>query len=122
MARRWLTDDMLGQRLFQQACAGCHLPNGDGRQSHWAALRGVANRGRSRRHQPRSGADAGTEIETSQGTMFMHAFTGAYTDEELAALGNYTIGQFGFRQGTITAAEIHAQRDPGTDRLAKPSS
>ncbi len=27
--------------------------------------------------------------------MFMHAFTSAYTDEEVAALANYTCAQFG---------------------------
>jgi mono/diheme cytochrome c family protein len=28
----------LGARIFAEACAGCHLPNGTGRQSPWAAL------------------------------------------------------------------------------------
>lgn len=30
----------LGPRVFVQACVGCHLPDGTGRQSPWAALRG----------------------------------------------------------------------------------
>lgn len=115
-------DEMLGQHLFQQTCEGCHLPNGDGRQSDWAALRGAQSVGDPAGTNIIQVLTHGTKIETDQGTMFMPAFNSSYTDEELAALGNYTIGQFGFRQGTITAAEIHAQRDPGTDRLAKPSS
>ena len=35
----------LGARLFAQACAGCHLPNGNGRQSPWAALAGSQTAG-----------------------------------------------------------------------------
>jgi mono/diheme cytochrome c family protein len=102
--------DTLGPRLFQDACAGCHLPNGQGRQSAWAALGGSQSAGDPAGTNIIQVLTQGTNIETSQGTMFMHPFTGAYTDDELAALGNYTISQFGFRQGTITAAEIKAQR------------
>src|ERR1700690_1118375 len=32
--------DQRGSRLFAQACTGCHLLNGEGRQSPWASLRG----------------------------------------------------------------------------------
>jgi mono/diheme cytochrome c family protein len=102
--------DTLGSRLFAQACAGCHLPSGDGRQSPWAALRG------SRTASDPAGTNLvqvlthGTQIRTSQGLAFMHPFTGAYTDEELAALANYTIGQFGHRPGTITPDQIRRQR------------
>jgi mono/diheme cytochrome c family protein len=100
----------LGESLFQDACAGCHLPNGQGRQSAWAALRGAQSVGDPAGLNIIQVLTQGTNIETAQGTMFMHPFTGAYTDNELAALGNYTISQFGFRQGSITPAEISAQR------------
>jgi mono/diheme cytochrome c family protein len=104
------TGNRLGQSLFQDACEGCHLPNGAGRQSAWAALRGAQSVGDPNGTNIIQVLTQGTNIETAQGTMFMHPFTGAYTDNELAALGNYTIGQFGFRQGDITPAEIQAQR------------
>ena len=42
--------------------------------------------------------------------MFMHRFTAAYTDQELAAAGNYVIGQIGGRQGRITAEQIAEAR------------
>jgi len=35
---------------------------------------------------------------------------GAYTNAELAALGNDAIGQFGFRQGRITPQQIEAAK------------
>jgi mono/diheme cytochrome c family protein len=101
--------DSRGRRLFVQACTGCHLLDGEGRQSPWAALRGD--------HSTRepSGTNVvqvliqGSQIETRQGSMFMHSFTGGYSDDELAAIGNFVIGQFGLRQGTITPEQIRAQ-------------
>jgi mono/diheme cytochrome c family protein len=114
--------DTLGPRLFQDACQGCHLPNGNGRQWAWAALRGSQSAGDPAGTNIIQVLTHGTHIETSQGTMFMHPFTGAYTDNELAALGNYTISQFGFRHGQITPARIHAQRNPEATRDNKPTS
>ncbi|HET6234246.1 MAG TPA: cytochrome c [Acetobacteraceae bacterium] len=102
----------LGSRLFMQACAGCHLPNGDGRQSPWAALRGADTAGDPAGTNLVQVLTHGTQIQTSQGLMFMDKFTGAYTDQELAALANYTTSQFGFRPGKITPEQIRKQRGP----------
>jgi mono/diheme cytochrome c family protein len=114
--------DTLGARLFVQACAGCHLPNGEGRQSPWAALGGAHSLGDTAGTNLMQVLTHGTGIETSQGVMFMHAFTGGYTDDELAALANYAIGQFGLRQGSVTAQQIRAQRGPEKAAAGKPSS
>jgi mono/diheme cytochrome c family protein len=111
--------DPLGPRLFAQACAGCHLPNGEGRQSPWAALRGSHSAADPAGTNLLQVLTHGTEIETSQGLMFMHAFTGGYTDAELAALANYTSGQFGFRKGGVTPEQVREQRGP---EAAKPGS
>ena len=114
--------DPLGQRLFAQACAGCHLQSGAGRQSPWAALGGSHSTADAEAINLIQVLTKGSEIHTSQGLMFMHAFTGAYTDEELAALGNYVQGQFGARHGTITPQLIAKHRQtPATERK-KPSS
>jgi mono/diheme cytochrome c family protein len=110
--------DPLGARLFVQACAGCHLPNGDGRQSPWAALRGSHTAGDPSGTNLVQVLTQGTQVETSQGLMFMHPFTGAYSDVELSALANYTIGQFGFRQGKVTPEQIGKRRGPAPDRPA----
>jgi mono/diheme cytochrome c family protein len=114
--------DGLGSRLFVQACAGCHLPDGDGRQSPWAALRGSHTASDPAGTNLVQVLTQGTDIETNEGLMFMHAFTGGYTDEELAALANYTTGQFGFRQGSITAARIRSQRGPKAGKAEKAGS
>lgn len=114
--------DALGQRLFVQACAGCHLPSGGGRQSAWAALAGS--------HSTRDPAATnlvqvlvgGSEIKTAQGLMFMHPFTGAYTDEELAAIAGYTQRQFGGMPGSVTPEQIAKARGAAAPPPAKPSS
>jgi mono/diheme cytochrome c family protein len=116
------TADALGSRLFVQACVGCHLPNGDGRQSPWAALRGAHSTGDPAGTNIMQVLTHGTDIETNQGLMFMHPFTGGYTNDELAGLANYTIGQFGFRQGSVTPQQIRAQRGPGKEAAGKPGS
>jgi mono/diheme cytochrome c family protein len=98
--------DERGRLLFVQACTGCHLLDGEGRQSAWAALRGDHSTRES------SGANVvqvliqGSQIQTSQGQMFMHSFIGGYSDDELAAIGNFVIGQFGLRQGAITPGQF----------------
>jgi mono/diheme cytochrome c family protein len=102
--------DSRGRRLFVQACTGCHLLDGEGRQSPWAALRG------DRSTRESSGTNVvqvliqGSQIETRQGSMFMHSFADGYSNEELAAIGNFVIGQFGLRQGAITPEQIRAQK------------
>jgi hypothetical protein len=51
----------------------------------------------------------GSRIETSQGPMFMNSFANGYSDDELAAIGNFVIGQFGHRQGRISPGQVRAQ-------------
>jgi mono/diheme cytochrome c family protein len=102
--------DPLGARIYEQACAGCHLPNGQGRQSPWAALAG------SHSVADPAGTNVvqilahGSELQSNQGQVFMHSFAGAYTDPELAAAANYAIAQIGGKAGMVTAAEIAAAR------------
>ena len=48
----------------------------------------------------------GSELETGTGQVFMHSFTGAYTDEELAAVTRYVTQQFGGRESTVTAEDV----------------
>jgi mono/diheme cytochrome c family protein len=101
--------DTRGRRLFVQACTGCHLLDGEGRQSGWTALRGVHSARESSGKNVVQVLIQGSTIETGQGAMFMESFIGGYSDDELAAIGNFVIGQFGHRQGTITPEQVRAQ-------------
>jgi mono/diheme cytochrome c family protein len=108
------TTDTRGRLLFVQACTGCHLLDGEGRQSAWAALRGDHSTRESSGNNVVQVLIQGSRIETSQGGMFMHSFIGGYSDDELAAIGNFVIGQFGRRQGTITPEQVRAQNASAT--------
>ncbi len=99
-------DDALGARIFAEACAGCHLTDGSGRQSAWAALGGDHSAGDPAGTNLVQVLLHGSELQTTQGLMFMHGFTGAYTHQELAALSNYVIRHFSGRAGTVTAADF----------------
>jgi mono/diheme cytochrome c family protein len=105
--------DAFGAHLFNQACAGCHLSDGKGRQSPWAALGGAHSTGDVGGTNLVQVLAHGTQMETDQGLVFMHSFTGGYGDGELAAIANYTIGQMSGRQGQVTPQQIGAAR--GTD-------
>jgi mono/diheme cytochrome c family protein len=105
-----LSTSDLGERIFIQACAGCHLPNGSGRQSPWAALRGSHSAGDVTGTNLVEVLANGSQIQTDRGLMFMHRFTAAYTDQELAAVANYVIGEIAGRQGEVTAQEIAKAR------------
>jgi mono/diheme cytochrome c family protein len=103
---------VLGERIFVQACAGCHLPNGHGRQSPWAALGGSHSTGDATGNNIVEVLANGTQIQTDRGLMFMHRFTESYTDQELAAVANYVIGGIGGREGQVTAQQIAKARQP----------
>jgi mono/diheme cytochrome c family protein len=107
--------DTRGRLLFVQACTGCHLLDGEGRQSAWAALRGDHSASESSGTNIVQVLTQGTQIDTGQGPMFMHSFTGGYSDDELAAIGNFVIGQFGLRQGAITPEQFRARTAPSTE-------
>jgi mono/diheme cytochrome c family protein len=100
----------LGEHIFIRACAGCHLPNGAGRQSPWAALGGSHSTGDVTAVNMVQILANGSQIQTDRGLMFMHRFTSAYTDQELAAVANYVIAQIGGRQGQVTAEAIGKAR------------
>jgi mono/diheme cytochrome c family protein len=112
--------DSIGSHLYNQACAGCHLPDGKGRQSPWAALGGSHSTGDINGTNLVQILAHGSQMETAQGQVFMHSFTGGYTDAELAAIANYTIGQMSGRQGQVTAQQIGAARGQDAHKPTDP--
>ena len=112
-----------GRRIFAEACAGGHLPDGNARQSPWAALGGSHSAAAPDGRNMIQVLTHGSQIETSKGLMFMHAFNRAYTDQELAAVANYSIAQFGGRPGTVTAKKFKEAKENKIEdaKTAKPS-
>jgi len=102
--------DPLGQQVFNAACAGCHLPNGQGRQSAWAALAGDHSAGDPRGTNMLQILAQGSELRTNDRLVFMHAFTQSFSDAELAAAAHYVTTQFAGRDSDVTADDIAAAR------------
>lgn len=88
-------DQTRGGRLFADACAGCHLPDGTGRQSPWAALAGAHSMSDPQATNINAILQSGSAIDTTEGRMFMHRFDRAYRPQERAALTSYLRRHFG---------------------------
>jgi mono/diheme cytochrome c family protein len=104
------TPDPLGVHVFNDACAGCHLPNGQGRQSAWASLAGDHSAGDPAGTNMLQILAHGSELRTNDRLVFMHEFTGAFTDAELAAAADYVTTRFGGRESHVTPADIATAR------------
>jgi mono/diheme cytochrome c family protein len=105
-ATKSAADNPLGAHVFNEACAGCHLPSGQGRQSPWAALAGDQSAGDPAGTNTLQILVHGSELQTGTGQVFMHGFTGAYTDTELAAVTQYVTQQFAGRDSRVTAEDV----------------
>ncbi len=106
-------DEALGAHIFTIACAGCHLQNGQGRQSPWAALSGSHSAGDPQATNIREVLMHGSELQTPSGLVFMHSFAGSYTDEELAAVSRYVTQHFSGRGSDVTPEEYRQARKQG---------
>jgi mono/diheme cytochrome c family protein len=108
--RSAVAEDALGHKIFVANCMGCHLMNGEGRQTPYATLLGSHAvrdpRGTNLIEVLLSGADAGAVHPL----VAMPRFEGGFSNDELAALVNFTIGHFGGQPGRVTAADVKKAR------------
>ncbi|WP_312440375.1 c-type cytochrome [Janthinobacterium sp.] len=100
-----------GKRLFAATCAGCHQWNGAGRQSDYAALAGSRTVNDPHGHSLVQVILSGSGLAIGGQSQRMPSF-GTLGDADIAALANYTIRQFGARQGEVSARQVAAQRHP----------
>jgi mono/diheme cytochrome c family protein len=106
------TADGVGPKFFAQACEGCHLRNGEGRQSTWASLLGSHSAGDATGKNMLQVLVSGTQLDTHTGRVSMHPFSAAaYSDVELAAVANYVASQFAGRPANVTAEQVRHQRE-----------
>jgi mono/diheme cytochrome c family protein len=108
--RRSAGEDALGHKIFEADCMGCHLMNGEGRQTAYAALSGSSAvrdpRGTNLVEVLLNGADA----RAVHPLVTMPRFGSGLTDDELAALANFTIGHFGNLPGRVTSGDVQKAR------------
>ncbi|MDB5534604.1 MAG: cytochrome c family protein [Hyphomicrobiales bacterium] len=103
----------LGQRLFAGECANCHLWDGTGAQSPYANLVG------SRTVNDPGGTNLmavlieGAQFRFPRETTFMPPFARAHSDDEIAAVANFTSAAFGNGAARISASDVARARSPG---------
>ena len=103
-------EEKLGERLFEANCTGCHLWNGEGRQTSYAALDG------SRAVSDPKGVNlvqallAGADLRTVDAAAFMPPFERGFADTEIAAMANYLIHRFGGKTGQVTSDQVRQSR------------
>jgi mono/diheme cytochrome c family protein len=102
--------DTLGEQIFAGNCAGCHLWNGQGRQTHYAALVG------GRAVSDPDGTNlvevllAGADLRTVHPGVVMPSFGKGFSDAELAAVSNYMIDRFGGQTGRVSPEKLRQDR------------
>ena len=99
-----------GRQLFEGACASCHLWNGTGLESRYAALLGV------RAVNDLSGVNVteailhGADFKIGDRQVFMPAFGAGYSNTEVAALTNYVIAHFGNKHSEVGPDDVAKRR------------
>jgi mono/diheme cytochrome c family protein len=103
-------NNTLGERVFAGNCAGCHLWNGQGRQTHYAALAG------GRTVSDPDGTNlvqallVGADLRTVHPGVVMPSFGKGFSDAELSAVSNYVIGRFGGQTGRVSPEKLRQDR------------
>jgi mono/diheme cytochrome c family protein len=103
-------NNTLGERIFAGNCAGCHLWNGQGRQTHYAALFGgpaVSDPDGTNLVQVLLD---GADLRTVHPGIVMPSFGKGFSDAELAAVSNYVIDRFGGQAGRVSPEQLHQNR------------
>lgn len=100
----------VGQRIFGEACSGCHAYNGSG------ALVGEAQLTGNRAVNDASAANIALMIlngagKPTNGRRYMPAFDKSYSDAEIAAVANYVTARFGSKGSKLKAEDIAKLRE-----------
>ena len=103
--------DVMGRRVFEGACVGCHNWTGVSLITPFATIAGA------RAVNDRTAVNvaqivvSGAFRSTPDGIVSMPAFGGAYSDIEIAAVANYVTGRFGSVQSDVTAKGVAQLRE-----------
>ncbi|MGH6828103.1 MAG: c-type cytochrome [Rhizomicrobium sp.] len=103
--------DPRGEMIFAGACASCHDWTGISPLSKYATLTGVRAVNDPSATNVVQAIVNGVNRKTPQGqTVFMPAFGGSYSNDEIAALANYVTARFGAKGAHMTAQDIASLR------------
>jgi mono/diheme cytochrome c family protein len=98
--------DILGRRVFEQACVSCHNWTGVSAITPYATIAGTRAVNDRTANNVAQIVISGTLRRTPQGVVSMPAFGSAYSDVEIAAVANYVTGRFGSTQSDVTDQDV----------------
>ena len=98
--------DVLGRKVFEQACASCHSWTGVSALSPFATISGSRAVNDPTATNAAQIVISGTRRFTPPGAMSMPAFGSTYSDTEIAAVANYVTGRFGSAASKLTAKDV----------------
>ena len=104
------TAEVLGKKVFQEACVSCHDWTGVSPISPYATIAGARAVNDPAATNVAQIVISGTRRQTPRGVISMPAFGGAYSDNEIAAVANYVTRRFGSEPSKITDQEVAALR------------
>jgi mono/diheme cytochrome c family protein len=103
--------DPRGEKIFAGACASCHDWTGVSPLSKYATLTGVRAVNDPSATNVAQSIINGVNRKTKEGgTVFMPAFGGSYSDDEIAAVANYVTARFGATGAHLSAQDIGSLR------------
>ena len=97
--------DVLGRKVFAQACVSCHSWTGVSALSPFATISGSRAVNDPTATNVAQIVISGTRRFTP-GAISMPAFGSTYTDTEIAAVANYVTGRFGTAASKLTAKDV----------------
>jgi mono/diheme cytochrome c family protein len=101
-----MISDVVGRRVFEQACVGCHSWTGVSAISPFATIAGARAVNDPSATNVAQIVISGTMRQTPPGALSMPAFGGSYSDVEIAAVANYVTGRFGSAPSKINEREV----------------
>jgi mono/diheme cytochrome c family protein len=105
------TSDVVGRRVFEQACVGCHSWTGVSAISPYATITGARAVNDPTGTNVAQIVISGTARHAPPGIVSMPAFGSTYSNVEIAAVTNYVTGRFGSKQAKITEKEVGELRN-----------
>jgi mono/diheme cytochrome c family protein len=103
--------DIVGKRVFEGACAGCHGWTGVSAITPFATIAGTRAVNDQSATNVAQIVISGTKRSTPHGVVSMPAFGATYSDVEIAAVTNYITGRFGSAQSKVTAKDVAELRN-----------
>jgi mono/diheme cytochrome c family protein len=101
-----VTANLLGKKVFEEACVSCHGWSGESAVSPFATLTGAAAVNDSDATNVAQIVMGGTRRLTPDDVLSMPRFGEAYSDDEIAAVVNFVTARFGVKGSSLTAQDI----------------